>query len=91
MIEDSPNVRESKTVLDSGFHAVDSGLTVLDFSLCQWNMDFGFQSLVGFRIPWAVFWIPKSRTDFVFPNKKFSEFADLLSKNFQDSGIRARG
>ena len=26
----SPHVRESKTVLDSGFHAVDSGLQVLD-------------------------------------------------------------
>ena len=27
----SPHVRESMTVLDSGFHAVDSGLQVLDF------------------------------------------------------------
>ena len=26
----SPHVRESLTVLDSGFHAVDSGLQVLD-------------------------------------------------------------
>ena len=26
----SPHVRESKTVLDSGFHAVDSGLQVVD-------------------------------------------------------------
>ena len=30
------------TVLDSGFHAVDSGIRV---------MNSGFQSLVGFRIP----------------------------------------
>ena len=29
--------------------------------LCQWNLDSGFQSLVGFRIPWAVFRIPKPR------------------------------
>ena len=28
-----------------------SGFQVLDSSLCQWNLDFGFQSLVGFRIP----------------------------------------
>ena len=35
-------IRESKTVLHSGFYAMDSGLQVLDF---------GFQSLVGFRIP----------------------------------------
>ena len=41
----------SKTVLDSGFHAVDSGFQVLDSSLCQWNLDSGFQCLVGFRIP----------------------------------------
>ena len=26
---------------------------------CQWNWDSGFQSLVGFRILWAVFQIPK--------------------------------
>ena len=50
---------ESKTVLDSGFHVVDSRFQVLDSSLCQWNLDSGFQSLVGFRIPWAVFRIPK--------------------------------
>ena len=28
---------------------------------CPWNWDFGFRSLLGFRIPWAVFWIPKPR------------------------------
>ena len=57
----SPNVRESKTILDSGFHAVDSRFQLLDSSLCQWNLDSGFQSLVGFRIPGAVFRIPKSK------------------------------
>ena len=29
--------RESKTVLDSGPHAVDCGFHVLDSSLCQWK------------------------------------------------------
>ena len=57
----SPNVRESKTVLDSGFHAVDSTFQLLDSSLCQWNLDSGFQSLVGFRIPGAVFRIAKPK------------------------------
>ena len=47
----SPHVRESKTSWDSGFHAVDSGFQALDSSLGQWNLDSGFQSLVGFRIP----------------------------------------
>ena len=47
----SPHVRESKTVLESGFRTVDSGFQVLDSSICQENLDSGFQSLVGFRIP----------------------------------------
>ena len=29
--------------------------------LCQLNLDSGFQSLVGFRIPWVVFQIPTPR------------------------------
>ena len=29
--------------------------------LCQWNLDSGLQLLVGFRIPWAVFRVPKPR------------------------------
>ena len=45
------HVREPKTVLDSGFHTVDSGIQVLNASLCQWNLDSRFQLLVGFRIP----------------------------------------
>ena len=55
------HVREPKTVLDSGFHAVDSGIQVLNASLCQWNLDSRFQLLVGFRIPWDVFRILKPR------------------------------
>ena len=34
----SPRARESKTVLNSGFHAVDSGFQVLDSSLSHWNL-----------------------------------------------------
>ena len=62
--------------LDSGFHAVDSGLHVLDSSLFHWNLNFGFQTLVGFWIPWAVLPISKFRIQ------------DSTSKNFADSGIR---
>ena len=65
-----PHVRESKTVLDSGFHTVDS-------SLCQWNLDSGFHLLVGFQIPEAVFWIPNSRiphsTSKIFPQFRIPE------------------
>ena len=40
---------------------MDSGFQVLDSSFCHWNLDSGFQFLVGFRIPWPVFRIPKPR------------------------------
>ena len=69
------HVRESNTVLDSGFHAMDSGFQVLDFSLCKWNLNSRLQSLVGFRITWAVFRIPKPRiTDSTSKNLTHSAF-----------------
>ena len=40
--------------MDSGFHVVDS-------SLCPWNLDSEFRSLVGYRIHLAVFRTPKPR------------------------------
>ena len=43
----STHVRESKTVLDSGFHAVDSSPGIGFWMFCQWNWESGFQSLVG--------------------------------------------
>ena len=49
LVPGHPILRGSKTVLDSGFHTVDSGSQVIDSSLCQWNLDSGFQLLVGFR------------------------------------------
>ena len=77
----SPNVRESKTVLESGFQ-------VLDSSLCQWNLDSGFQSLEGFRTPRAAFRIPKPRIPYsastIFPDSSFRS----TSKNFRESRIR---
>ena len=44
-ISESLHVRESKTVLDSGFHAVDYGFQVLDSSICQWDLDSGFHAV----------------------------------------------
>ena len=50
-IFESPHARKYKTLLDSGFHAMDFRIPVLDPSLfLNWNLDFGFQSFVGFRI-----------------------------------------
>ena len=42
-----PNLRESKAVLDSEFHALHAGLQVLDPSLCQGKSDFVFQIVGG--------------------------------------------
>ena len=58
-IDISPHVRKSKTVLDFGFHAVDSG----------------FWSLVGFRIPWAVSLVPQTKLSRVpdSTSKNFTE------------------
>ena len=42
---------------------------------CQRKLDSGFQLLVGFPIPWVVFWIPKAR------------IPDSTDKLFKDFGI----
>lgn len=77
----SPHVRASTTVLESGFQ-------VLDSNLCQWNLESGFQLLVGFRTPWAAFRIPKPRIPYsastIFPDSSFRS----TSKHFRESRIR---
>ena len=55
---------------------MDCGFQLLDSSPCQWNVDSRFLSLVGFRIPRAVFRIPKLR------------IPDTTSKIFPDSGFQ---
>ena len=44
-----PRKRKSRTVLDSGFHFLNSRYWIPN--LCQRNLDSWFHSLVGFRIP----------------------------------------
>ena len=48
---DYPKGTHPKTILDSGFHFMDSSPETAFRILFQWNLDYGFQSLVGFRIP----------------------------------------
>ena len=65
-----------------GFRILGPGFRIL----CQWNLDSEFQALVGFRILWTVFWIPKPR----IPDAaaKIFRIPDPTSKNVSDSGIR---
>ena len=67
--------RESKTsqsyILDSTPWISDSRYWIP--VLFQWNLDSWFHSLLGFRTPWAVFQIPKTR------------ILDSTSENFSDS------
>ena len=70
---------ESKTLLDSGFHPVDSGFQLLDSRSISVELDSGFELLVGFRIPTPVFRIPKA---------KITKIPDFKCKNFSDSEIR---
>ena len=73
-------------------HTVDFGFQTLDSSFCQWNLDSVFQSLVSFRIPWAVFRIPKPRIPDSYnciPDCKAQDFGFLqLHSQFQSAGFR---
>ena len=75
---------ESKTVLDSGLHAEGSGFQLLDSGLCQWNLDFGFQSLVGFWISWTLYSGSKSQGS-GFHKQKFPEYRNSDSLIWGDS------
>ena len=69
-------IRESKTVVDSGFHAVEPHSRYC-FSEYLSNMELssGFQLSAGFRIPWVESQIPKPR------------ILDFTSKTFPDCGF----
>ena len=81
-IDNSPHVKESNAIVDSGFHALESPLIpeVLDYS--QWNLDSGIQSLVGFQIPRAKPRIPDS-TIKIFQDCGFhANLPDFRNPNF---------
>ena len=82
----SPHVRESTKVLDSGSHPLDSG---------SQHLDSGFQPF-GFRIP--TFWIPDSIPKWWIPDSKplwipdsSVWIPDSKSKNLLDSGFSYTG
>ena len=83
------NVRESKIVSDSRFHAIDTRFHALNSSLCWWDLDSGLQSLVRFQIPKSMI---LDSTGKIFPDSGFhaQNFSDsgFHEQNFSESGIR---
>ena len=73
----SPHVRESKTDLDSGFHAVDCGFAGTGFQ--SLSVELGFWIAIVSRIPDSLSCIPR------IPKPRIP---DSPSKSFLDSGIQ---
>ena len=70
----SPHVRKSKTVLDSGFQAVDSGFPGTGFqslSVEPWILDSNLQKDSGFHQPKFI----------GFQNPNFLTWGDLMFRN----------
>ena len=66
-------------ILRRGFWVPGTGFQIL----CQWNLDFGLPSLVGFPRPWAESRIPESQ-DSRFHKQKFLGFRNLVSLAWGD-------
>ena len=80
----SPLVRESKTLLDSGFHAVDSGFQLLDSR--SFSVELGFQIRIVRGIPDSYTCIPDSKAqDSGFQMQKFPGFRNPDSFTWCDS------
>ena len=78
-----PHVRESKTVMDSGFHAVDSGFRLLDSRPFS---GLGFQIPVVSEMPDSYSCIPDRKAqDSGFHKQKISKTPDTAGKNCPDS------
>ena len=74
----SPHVRNPR---QPGFWILRHAFPIVS----TWNLHSGFQSQVGFRIYWVVFWIPKPRI--LDSSSKISRIPHFSSKNFSDYGI----
>ena len=72
------NVRESKIVSDSRFHAIDFRFHALNSSLCWWDLDSGLQSLVRFQIP---------KSMILDSTGKFFPDSGIHEQKFPDSGF----
>ena len=81
------NPRQS-SILDSGFWIPLCGfqIPITGFQSLSKEIGFRIPKFAGFRIPWAVFRIPKPRIP--DSTSKFSQILDSTSKNFLHSGIR---
>ena len=71
--ETPPHVRESKTLLDSGFHAVGSGFHLLDSR--SFSVELGFRIRIVSEIPDSYTCIPDSKAqDSGFHKQRFPRF-----------------
>ena len=68
-MQDSMHVRECTTVLESGLHAVDFQIPVLDSSSC-FKLELGFRIPIVCGIPDSLSWIPDSKTQNSIPQAK---------------------
>ena len=67
-------------VLDSGFSCGFRIPGTWFLTFCQWNLNFVFQLLAGFRIPWAG--IRDSNATILDPTNENFPYADPTNKNF---------
>ena len=77
------NPRQS---VDSGFHAMDSGFQVLNFSLCEGELRFWIPIICEIPDSWAVFRIPKPRIP-DFTSKIVSESGFNKQEYLPDFGL----
>ena len=82
----SPHVRESKIVLDSGFHAMDSGFQACNSILLL--VELGFRIPIFSEIKDSLSCIPDSKAHGSgFHKQNFPGFR-IPNENFSESGIR---
>ena len=75
------HVRECKTVLESGFHAVDFQIPVLDSS-SFFKLELGFRIPIVCGIPDSLSWTPDCKTQNSIFHKRNSTNSGFRKQNF---------
>ena len=80
-MQDSMHVRECTTVLESGLHAVDFQIPVLDSS-SFFKLELGFRIPIVCEIPDSLSWTPDSKTQNSIFHKRNSTNSGFRKQNF---------